>query len=225
MAGYGQFCPVAKAMELLDERWTLLVIRELLCGSRHFNALRRGVPRMSPTLLSARLRTLVRAGIVERYEDGKQVTYVLTPAGEELRPIVEAVGQWGLRWVPELGDEDYDPHLLMWDLHRNVDLSAVPPGRTVLRFTFADVAAEERNWWVVIDADDGVDLCMFDPGHPVVATVETDLRTLTRIWRGELTWPKAQRSGAVAVHGPSHVARALPRWLPKESMTGTPVAV
>ena len=221
MAGYGQFCPVAKAMELLDERWTMLVIRELLCGSRHFNALRRGVPRMSPTLLSARLKTLHRAGIVERYEDGKQVTYVLTPAGEQLRPIVEALGQWGLRWVPELGDEDYDPHLLMWDLHRTVDLDAVPPGRTVLRFMFSDVAAQERNWWVVIGPDE-VDLCRFDPGHPVTATVETDLRTLTQIWRGQLTWAQAQRAGDLHVHGPSHVLRNLPRWLPKSTTTVTP---
>jgi len=221
MAGYGQFCPVAKAMELLDERWTMLVIRELLCGSRHFNALRRGVPRMSPTLLSARLKTLTRAGIVERYDEGRQVSYALTPAGEQLRPIVEALGQWGLRWVPELGDEDYDPHLLMWDLHRNVDLDAVPPGRTVLRFTFSDVAPEERNWWVVIDSE-GVDLCQFDPGHPVTGTVETDLRTLTRIWRGQLTWPQSQRAGALRVQGPSHVARALPRWLPKQTITVTP---
>ena len=221
MTGYGQFCPVAKAMELLDERWTMLVIRELLCGSRHFNALRRGVPRMSPSLLSARLRTLARAGLVERYEDGKQVTYVLTPAGEELRPIVEALGQWGLRWMPELGDEDYDPHLLMWDVHRNIDLSAVPPGRTVLRFTFPDVAQEQRNWWVVITSDE-VDLCSFDPGHPVTATVETDLRTLTRVWRGELTWPGCQRSGSLHVHGPSHVARNLPRWFPKDAMTVPP---
>jgi DNA-binding HxlR family transcriptional regulator len=221
MAGYGQFCPVAKAMELLDERWTMLVIRELLCGSRHFNALRRGVPRMSPSLLSARLRTLTRAGIVERHEDGRQVTYLLTPAGEQLRPIVEALGQWGLRWVPELGDDDYDPHLLMWDLQRNVDLTAVPPGRTVPRFTFPEVAPEERNWWVVID-EEGVDLCMFDPGHPVTATVETDLRTLTRVWRGELSWSKSQRSGALHVHGPTHVARALPRWLPKTTMTVEP---
>jgi DNA-binding HxlR family transcriptional regulator len=221
MAGYGQFCPVAKAMELLDERWTMLVVRELLCGSRHFNALRRGVPRMSPTLLSARLKTLVRAGIVERYDEGRQVTYVLTPAGEELRPIVEALGQWGLRWVPELGDEDYDPHLLMWDLHRTVDLDAVPPGRTVLRFTFSDVAPEQRTWWIVIDSE-GVDLCQFDPGHPVTATVETDLRTLTAIWRGQLTWPQSQRTGALHVHGSRQVARNLPRWLPKESITVTP---
>jgi len=224
MTGYGQFCPVAKAMELLDERWTMLVIRELLCGSRHFNALRRGVPRMSPTLLSARLRTLVRAGVVERFEDGKQVTYALTPAGEQLRPIVEALGQWGLRWMPELGEEDYDPHLLMWDVHRNVDLSSVPPGRTVLRFTFPDVRPEERNWWVVITSD-AVDLCNFDPGHPETATVETDLRTLTRIWRGELTWSQSQRSGAVQVHGPAYVGRSLPRWLPKTTFTGIPQPV
>jgi DNA-binding HxlR family transcriptional regulator len=216
MAGYGQFCPVAKAMELLDERWTMLVIRELLCGSRHFNDLRRGVPRMSPSLLSARLRTLARAGVVERHEEGKQVTYVLTPAGEQLRPIVEALGQWGLTWVPELGDEDYDPHLLMWDLHRNVDLGAVPPGRTVIGFSFGDVRAEDRHWWVI--TAEGVDLCSFDPGHPVTATVETDLRTLTRIWRGQLTWPQSQRSGELHVHGPTHVARNLPRWFAKQSI-------
>jgi DNA-binding HxlR family transcriptional regulator len=208
-------------MELLDERWTMLVIRELLCGSRHFNALRRGLPRISPTLLSARLRTLVRAGVVERYEQGKQVTYTLTPSGEQLRPIVEALGQWGLRWMPELGEQDYDPHVLMWDLHRNVDLTAVPPGRTVLRFSFADVAPEERHWWVVITSD-GVDLCSFDPGHPVTAAVETDLRTLTHLWRGELTWSQTRKSGAVQVHGPAHVDRNLPRWLSKTTITVTP---
>ena len=221
MSGYGQFCPVAKAMELLDERWTMLVIRELLCGSRHFNALRRGVPRMSPTLLSARLRTLVRAGIIDRYENGKQVTYALTPAGEQLRPIVEALGQWGLRWMPELGDDDYDPHLVMWDVRRNVDRTAVPPGRTVIRFSFTDVSPEDRYWWVVITPE-GVDLCSFDPGHPVTASIETDLRTFTRVWRGELSWTQAQRSGVFHIDGPAHVRRSLPRWLPKSAMTVQP---
>jgi DNA-binding HxlR family transcriptional regulator len=223
MAGYGQFCPVAKAMELLDERWTMLVIRELLSGSRHFNALRRGVPRMSPSLLSARLRTLVRAGVVERVEDGRQVTYLLTPAGEQLRPIVEALGQWGLTWIPELGDEDYDPHLLMWDLHRSVDLTTVPPGRTVLCFVFDDVAAGDRRWWLVIE-EAGVDLCRFDPGHPVTATLETDLRTLTDIWRGRLTWAGALRSGALHLAGPSYVGRSLARWLPKKGVLPSPTA-
>ena len=212
MSAYGQFCPVAKAMELLDERWTMLVVRELLEGSRHFNALRRGVPRMSPALLSTRLRTLVRAGVIERHEDGNRVTYALTPAGRELRPIIEAIGTWGIRWIPDLGDEDLDPHLLMWDIRRNIDLDEVPPGRTVVQFTFRDVADSARDWWLVITSD-GVDLCDFDPGDAVAATLETDLRTLTRIWRGDLTWPRAQQSGDLHLDGSLQTRRAVPRWL------------
>lgn len=221
MSAYGQFCPVAKAMELLDERWTMLVIRELLSGSRHFNALRRGVPRMSPTLLTTRLRTLERAGIIDRYQDGKQVVYLLTEAGEQLRPIVESIGVWSLRWMPELGDDDLDPHLLMWDIRRTADPAALPPGRTVLRFTFTDVAAQDATWWVVLSTE-GVDLCTFDPGHPVTATIRTPLRTLTRIWRGEDDWAHAQRSGALTIDGPARVGRNLPRWLPKTSITAPP---
>src|SRR4051812_39753807 len=110
-SSYHQFCPVAKAMELLDERWTLLVIRELAAGSEHFNDLRRGLPRMSPTLLSKRLQQLSRAGLVERHADGTDVRYVLAPAGRELEPIVAALGMWGMRWVGELGDADLDPKL------------------------------------------------------------------------------------------------------------------
>lgn len=120
MAGYGQFCPVAKAMDVLDERWTLLVVRELLVGSTHFNELRRGNPRMSPALLAKRLRTLERAGVVRRDEVGGRPTYRLTAAGEELRPVVESLGAWGARWVADLGDEDLDPHLLFWDVRRTV---------------------------------------------------------------------------------------------------------
>src|SRR5215467_15033396 len=108
-ASYHQFCPVAKAMELLDERWTLLLIRELMTGSEHFNELRRGLPRMSPTLLSRRLQQLIRAGLLDRLSDGDDVRYVLTSAGMELRPIVEALGAWGVRWIGEIGDEDLDP--------------------------------------------------------------------------------------------------------------------
>jgi DNA-binding HxlR family transcriptional regulator len=221
MSAYGQFCPVAKAMELLDERWTMLVVRELLEGSRHFNELRRGVPRMSPALLSTRLRTLVRAGVIERHEDGNRISYALTPAGKELRPIVEALGQWGIRWIPELGDEDLDPHLLIWDIHRNVDLTAVPPGRTVLRFSFCDVPATVRDWWLVITAN-GVDPCDFDPGHPVTATVEANLRTLTMVWRGDLSWSRALRSGDLEVHGPARVRRAVPRWLKLSAFAPVP---
>jgi len=212
MTSYGQFCPVAKAMELLDERWTMLVVRELVSGSRHFNELRRGVPKMSPALLSKRLRTLTRAGVVERYEDGNRVTYVLTPAGRELAPIVQALGAWGTRWVSLLGDQDLDPHLLMWDMRRSLDLEAMPPGRTVLQFTFPDVPPGARHWWLVV-SDDLVDVCDFDPGHPVQATVEADLRTMVMVWRGDVAWEEAVRAGSVAVHASEQVRRAVPRWL------------
>lgn len=118
MSGYGQFCPVAKAMEVLDERWTLLVIRELMAGSSRFNEIRRGNPRISPALLSKRLTSLERAGLVHRDQGTGQPSYSLTPSGEDLRPIVMALGIWGTRWIGELGDADLDPHLLMWDIKR-----------------------------------------------------------------------------------------------------------
>jgi DNA-binding HxlR family transcriptional regulator len=208
-------------MELLDERWTLLVVRELMMGSRHFNALRRGLPRMSPALLSKRLHTLVRAGVVERWQDGNRVSYRLSPAGRELEPIVEALGCWGIRWIPDLGDEDLDPHLLLWDIHRNIDLEAVPDGRTVLHFVFPDVPEKTRNWWIVITTD-GVDVCDADPGFDVRVRIESRLRTLTLVWRGDLTWSAALASGDMELHGETQVRRALPRWLKLSSMAPTP---
>jgi DNA-binding HxlR family transcriptional regulator len=229
---YGQFCPVAKAMELLDERWTILVIRELMMGSQHFNALRRGVPKMSPALLSKRLQTLVRAGVVERWEDGNRVTYRLSESGKELVPIVEALGRWGIRWIGELGDEDLDPHLLMWDMRRTVDTGAVPEGRTVIAFVFPELPSTCRRWWLLITAD-GADACDFDPGHPVRVSVQTSLRTMTRIWRGDLAWAAALRSGELQLDGTQQARRALPRWLklsgfaqvPRPAPRGETVAV
>jgi DNA-binding HxlR family transcriptional regulator len=218
---YGQFCPVAKAMELLDERWTLLIVRELMLGSQHFNALRRGVPKMSPALLSKRLQTLVRAGVVERWEDGNRVTYRLSESGKELEPIVEALGRWGIRWISELGDEDLDPHLLLWDMRRGIDTEAVPDGRTVIGFVFPEMPSACRRWWIVITGD-GVDACDFDPGHPVRVTVETSLRTMTRIWRGDVPWAAALRAGDLVLHGEPQACRALPRWLKLSSLAPTP---
>lgn len=210
-ASYHQFCPVAKAMELLDERWTLLVVRELMSGSQRFNDVRRGVPRMSPTLLSKRLGQLVRAGVVGRRDEGDEVRYVLTPAGQDLRPVVEALGAWGIRWIGEIGDEDLDPKLLLWDMHRNIDHDAVSPGRTVIKFQFTDVPASARDWWLVITPQDA-DVCDVDPGFPVAVTASGSLRRLVQVWRGDLTWNAALASGDLCIDGPEALRRALPHW-------------
>ena len=210
-SGYHQFCPVAKAMELLDERWTLLIVRELVTGSERFNDLRRGLPRISPSLLSKRLQQLSRAGIVERRAAGGDVRYVITPAGRELRPVVVALGTWGTRWIGELGDEDLDPKLLLWDMHRNVDHAALPEGRTVVHFRFPDAPVRARDWWMVITAGDA-DVCDVDPGHPVAVTVTAPLRRMVEVWRGDLPWSEALRSGAVELSGSPASRRGLPRW-------------
>jgi len=212
-SSYHQFCPVAEAMELLDERWTMLVIRELLLGSRHFNDIRRGVPKMSPSLLSKRLRDLTRAGIVERRGEGREVVYGLTAAGLELAPVVDKLGAWGMRWIGKVGEEDLDPKLLMWDLHRHVDPALVPPGRTVVSFRFNDVPAKIRDWWLVMTAEE-VDVCDFDPGYDVAVSVTGSLRRMVEIWRGDLGWPAAIRSGIIQLDGPERFRRAVPKWFP-----------
>ena len=212
MSTYGQFCPVAKAMEVLDERWTLLVLRELLLGSTHFNELRRGVPKMSPALLSKRLRSLERAGLVSRETHGSRVTYHLTQSGQELEGVVNSLGLWGLRWIGELGEDDYDPHLLFWDMQRTIPVAAWPRARTVLVFEFDDVPAAVASWWMVVAGGD-VDICDYDPGFDVTARVSTSLHTLTRIWRGERGWPEALRAHELVVAGPATVRRAVPEWL------------
>ncbi|HEX6249691.1 MAG TPA: helix-turn-helix domain-containing protein [Nocardioidaceae bacterium] len=220
-AGYHQFCPVAKAMELLDERWTLLVVRELVTGSEHFNELRRGVPRMSPSLLSRRLQQLVRAGVVERRTDGNDVRYVLTQAGRELRPVVEALGAWGVRWIGELGDDDLDPQLLLWDMHRHIDHDAAPAERTVVQFEFPDVPRPSRLWWLVIERDE-VDVCDADPGYDVAVSIRSGLRTMVRVWRGDLGWAQALRSGDLEVEGPEALRRAVPRWFTLSDFASVP---
>jgi DNA-binding HxlR family transcriptional regulator len=203
---YGQFCPLAKAMEILDERWTILVVRELLLGSTRFNELRRGVPRMSPALLSKRLQSLERHGIVE-HDDA---AYRLTECGRDLHAAVMSLGVWGLRWVEDFGDEDLDPHLLMWDIRRTIPVAAWPSGRTCVALEFTDLA-RARRWWLVV-ANGVVDTCAYDPGCEVAATVRASLLTMTRVWRGDVSWDRAVRAEQVEVDAPRSLRSEVPVW-------------
>lgn len=215
MDSYGQFCPVALTAEILTRRWTPLVVRELLCGSARFNQIRRGVPRMSPSLLSTRLDELEQAGILERTvaEDGDHPEYHLTRAGRELRPIIESMGTWGRRWIRgDLKDEDLDADLLMWDLRRRIDTADAPSGRTVVRFVFEDLPDSSGEYWVVV-VDDEVDLCWQDPGYDVDLHVTTDLRTMTAVWRGDRRFAEALRRADVSLRGPETLRRSFPGWL------------
>jgi DNA-binding HxlR family transcriptional regulator len=222
-APYYQFCPVAKAMELLDERWTMLLLREMLLGTEHFNDLRRGLPRMSPTLLSHRLDQLQRAGLIRRIAEGTDVRYVLTPAGDELRPVVEQLSAWGVRWIGELGDADLDPKLLLWDMHRNIDHSVVPAGRTVIALQFADARPTQQRWWLVI-RDGDADVCDVDPGYDVSVEVRCSLRAMTRFWRGDIEWATMLHAGEATAIGPSDLQRALPSWFTRPGYSGVPRA-
>lgn len=217
MRGYGQFCPVAQALEVLGERWTLLVVRELFAGSRRFSEIQRGVPLMSPTLLSRRLRRLRRAGIVERGPDG---AYLLTGAGLELWPVVEGLGIWGQRWArDEIRPEHLDPSTLMWDMRRRFDHDAVPDRRVVIELRFRGLTSGHPVWWLTVDRAD-VDVCLTDPGFGVDLVVDADLRTMIMVWMGDLPLAQALRAEAVTVTGPPALERAFPRWLRLNVLAG-----
>lgn len=213
MKTYGQFCPVAQALEILAERWTLLVVRELLCGSSRFSDLQRGVPLMSRTLLSQRLKTLQDAGLVERSETPSGPKYRLTVGGEALRPIVESIGFWGKRYAHRnLPDEHLDPDLLMWDLQRRLDVERLPKDRVTVLFRLADPSKGEHRYWLNVDREE-VDLCLTNPGFDVQLTVNSDVRTFTEIWRGDRPLEKAVREKRVVLDGPPRLKREFPGWL------------
>ena len=215
MPGDGQFCPIAQAAEILTARWTPLVLRELICGSTRFNDLRRGVPLMSSSLLSQRLKGLQEAGIVEcrPARAGRGSEYHLTEAGRELEPLIMQMGDWGARWArSRLTPEDLDVTLLMWDMHRRVSPACFPARRVVVGFEFTDVPASKRHWWLVSEGD-AADLCMTDPGFEVDLFLVADLRTMTAIWTGDVTVSAALTSGALEAHGPAALRRCLEAWL------------
>jgi DNA-binding HxlR family transcriptional regulator len=215
MKGYGQFCPVAKAAEILNERWTLLIIRELLGGSSRFNKLRRGVPLMSSSLLSQRLKSLERVGVVERNDcaNGHGSEYHLTRAGEELHEIVTLFGEWGQRWVRSRVEElDLDAGLLMWDMRGRIDPGRFPNHLTTIQFEYPDMARTKRYWWLVVQAGE-IELCLTDPGFPVDLYILTDLCTMTQVWMGDISLREAQARELIELQGDMGLIRKMPRWL------------
>jgi DNA-binding HxlR family transcriptional regulator len=213
--GYGQFCPVAMASEVICARWTPLILRELLCGSTRFNDLRRGVPRMSPTLLSKRLKELEQAGVVETRATGQPgiVEYHLTQAGQELRPIVMSLGMWGQRWVEtQLSLKNLDPSLLMWDMRRSLNLTPMPPRRCAIQFHYPELPEARQNFWLVID-NRVVDMCLVDPGYDVDLFVECSLRTMTAIWMGLTNVQAELDAGRIELSGDKTLARSMQQWL------------
>ena len=213
MTSYGQFCPVALGAEIFAERWTPLILRELLAGGRRFSDIQRGVPRISRNLLVQRLQALQRSGIIDRRAatSGRGHEYHLSDAGRELGTVVDALGTWGYKWASkDLTDEHLDPDFLMWALRRMVRVEALPDGRTVVLFRFRRHRA--RQFWLVLQRPD-VDLCLFDPGFEVDVTLEADVEALARVCLGHVGLLQAVKAGQIEISGASHQCRALCRWL------------
>jgi DNA-binding HxlR family transcriptional regulator len=220
MKGYGQFCPVAKGAEVFAERWTPLVLRELLCGSTQFSDLHRGVPLMSRSLLSLRLKQLEQIGVVERKCGPQGPQYHLTQAGREFAPIIRQLGEWGQRWFRSRYDRDeLDVTLLMWDMRRCIKPDAFPAGRTCVRFDFSGLPASKRTWWLVSDGEEA-DLCPADPGFEVDLYVATDLKTMTRVFMGDLEMRSAVAAGRIELDGTRELRQRLERWLGLSGFAG-----
>jgi DNA-binding HxlR family transcriptional regulator/putative sterol carrier protein len=203
-SGYGQYCPISRALDVLGERWSLLLLRDMLLGSTRFNELARGMPGLSRSLLTKRLRQLERAGIVERLHG----EYLLTDAGRELEPIVFGLGEWGARWT--FGDpepDERDPELLVWWMHTRLDTTDLPGDRQVLHLHFRD---DPRRYWIVVESGTP-SVCFTDPGFAVDVTIVSDVASLHQVWLGRLPMRQAMREGRVEFEGPTAFTRRMPK--------------
>jgi len=213
MTGYGQFCPVSKATEVIGEKWTILILRELLLGTTRFNDFQRALSRISPTLLTKRLKHLEEKGILIRRKLSGQKghEYRLTAAGRELGPMIDLLAEWGMRWARgRMTDDELDVEFLMWEIQRRLRTQNLPDGETVICLMF-DELAKYKTWWVLVD-NDSVDLCTEDPGKDVDLYISSDLRTMVEVWAGDLDLRKALRDERIKAHGMGHLIRTMPDW-------------
>lgn len=214
MTSYGQFCPVAKAAEIIATRWTPLILREMILGSSHFNDIHRGVPLMSRTLLSARLKDLERLGVIKRVlsKSRNAKEYRLTRMGDELKPIVIALGAWGQKWVESAYEsDDWDAGVLMWDIRRRINVQTIRTQKTVIQFDFDDAPKEMKRWWIVVENGE-VDLCQRDPGFDVDLYVTSDVRTLSRVWIGQRRLSKEIVADRIYLSGDKRLIGSIAKW-------------
>ena len=201
--GYGQYCPISRALDLLGERWSLLIVRDMLVGGKRFNDLARGLPGLSRTLLAKRLRQFERAGIVERVGND----YVLTESGRGLEPIIFGLGEWGAQWLfGEPQPDELDAQLLVWWMHTRLDTSVLPEGRRVLQIRFTD---DPQLFWILVERGEP-SVCVVDPGFEVDVIITSDVSSLLEFWLGRLTLRDAIRSGRIEFTGPPALTRRMP---------------
>jgi len=212
MKSYGQFCPVAKASEIFAERWTPLIIRELLMGSQKFSELEIGLPKIPRSLLTKRLRTLESVGVLERKADGnsKRAGYHLTAAGMDLFGVIRGLGEWGQKWVNhDIGQDEVDPAYLVWDMHRRVEVDLLPPDRVVVQMTFS--GARTGDYWLILERPEP-SACMQDPGFDVDVFVVADTVAIHKAWMGMASFDEYVEEGLIELFGLTSHVKAFPAW-------------
>jgi DNA-binding HxlR family transcriptional regulator len=211
MGRYHQYCPVARASEIFADRWTPLIVREMVLGSRHFNEIRRGLPGISRSLLVSRLRHLQDAGVVACHGTRTNLTeYVLTEAGCALKDVIQHLGMWGVKWAfGEPKADELDAPLLLWKIHQRIDRAQLPRERTVVQFDLTGLRG--RRLWLVLEPRE-VSVCLKPPGFDNDLILRADLSLLYQVWLGRIDYDAAVRQGGIVVDGPLDLARALPRW-------------
>jgi len=222
---YGQFCPISKSMEILGEKWTILIVRELLMGGTRFNELQRGLSQMSPTILSKRLDSLEMHGLVikKKIPGQKGYEYFPTESCQELQPIIKGLGDWGMRWArSNLTEKDYDVELLMIYLQRSVVPEKFAGKETVIRFKFNDIQ-EYADWWLVAQ-DEHVELCTIDPGKDVDVFFTTTVKTMADIWMGQYSYRKVEKTGDIKIVGNTALTRNVTSWLSNSQFADLPPA-
>jgi DNA-binding HxlR family transcriptional regulator len=218
---YGQFCPIAKAMEILGEKWTLLIVRELIMGSTRFNDFQRSLTQLSPTLLTKRLNSLEDQGLLikRRIPGQRGHEYLPTEACKELMPLLEQIGSWGMRWARnQMQGDDFDLSLLMVYLERSIQPDKLIGQETVIRFNFSDVT-DYPHWWVVVTGDD-IDVCTKDPGREVDVYFNVDVRTMCEVWMGDISYKKAIKDNRLQLVGITALTRNVNDWLKPSIFAG-----